>query len=64
MEKGAKLRRPHHIANITTALGYLEKKNVRDFLLFLLFMSSCGSLLLAFSLSPSPQLSPLWRRRM
>ena len=29
MEKGAKLRRPHHIANITTALAYLEKKNVR-----------------------------------
>lgn len=28
MEKGAKLRRPHHIANITSALNYLEKKNV------------------------------------
>ena len=28
MEKGAKLRRPHHIANITSALNYLEQKNV------------------------------------
>ncbi|XP_025103982.1 nesprin-1-like isoform X4 [Pomacea canaliculata] len=29
METGAKLRRPHHIANITTALNYLEKKNIK-----------------------------------
>nr|KAG5692778.1 hypothetical protein BaRGS_009394 [Batillaria attramentaria] len=29
MEKGAKLRRPHHIANITTALSYLEKRNIK-----------------------------------
>ncbi|KAK7104412.1 hypothetical protein V1264_019133 [Littorina saxatilis] len=29
MEKGAKLRRPHHIANITTALKYLETKHIK-----------------------------------
>ncbi|XP_076442566.1 muscle-specific protein 300 kDa-like isoform X3 [Babylonia areolata] len=29
MEKGAKLRRPHHIANITTAISYLEQKNIK-----------------------------------
>ncbi|XP_076463750.1 muscle-specific protein 300 kDa-like isoform X7 [Babylonia areolata] len=29
MEKGTKLRRPHHIANITTALNYLEKRQIK-----------------------------------
>ncbi|KAL8590280.1 hypothetical protein ACOMHN_006396 [Nucella lapillus] len=29
MEKGTKLRRPHHIANITTALNYLQQRHIK-----------------------------------
>ncbi|KAH9507324.1 hypothetical protein Btru_056910, partial [Bulinus truncatus] len=29
MEKGPKLRRPHHLANISTALNFLEKKKIK-----------------------------------
>ncbi|CAL1544282.1 unnamed protein product [Lymnaea stagnalis] len=29
MEKGAKLRRPHHLANISTGLSFLERKKIK-----------------------------------
>uniref|UniRef100_A0A2C9KCB0 Calponin-homology (CH) domain-containing protein n=1 Tax=Biomphalaria glabrata TaxID=6526 RepID=A0A2C9KCB0_BIOGL len=29
MEKGPRLRRPHHLANISTALNFLEKKKIK-----------------------------------